>query len=414
MRFLLPVLLVLALPATAAAQAIAPATGAATAVSTDSATLNATVDSGSMFRFEYGTSSDYGLQTSDAQAGTDVGPQDVSESLGGLSEDTTYHYRVLAWPSGDPSQTAYGRDRTFHTLALPGATTGPIQDLRSDGTTLTGRVDPNRSATTWYFEWGRTKDYGQQTPETSAGRGSTSVPVSYVLNGLQPNATYHFRTVAINAAGIRRGTDRAFRTRRGPAGITVGPLIRHVRFGRATTIRGVVSGAGLSGLRVALQMQPFPFSAPFARIGDSVGVRKDGSFELVSRPLQISARLRVVTRSTPPVLSPEVTAFAKLLVGAGKQRMSRHRYRIQGSVTPHVKGAKVSIQRRKGKRWVFVHRTRTSAIGHGRIGYRFVLRQTRDARKYRTIVSPRNAAYSHGTSRTITVPALRPHRRVRH
>jgi hypothetical protein len=75
-----------------------------------------------------------------------------------------------------------------------------------------------------------------------------------------------------------------------------------------------------------------------------------------------------------------------------------------------VRGAKVSVQRRKGKRWAFVHRTKTASIGRGRVGYRVTLRQARGARRYRVVVRPRDAAYAHGTSRTITVPGFRRHR----
>jgi phosphodiesterase/alkaline phosphatase D-like protein len=39
-------------------------------------------------------------------------------------------------------------------------------------------------------------------------------PVAVILKGLRPNATYHYRLIAINAAGASRGRDRTFRTGR--------------------------------------------------------------------------------------------------------------------------------------------------------------------------------------------------------
>jgi hypothetical protein len=409
---LLALLLCALLPAAASAQALAPTAGtrAATAITSDSATVHATINPNGQptsYRFEYGTTTQYGLQTADQSAGDGVDPVDVTADLTGLSDDTVYHYRVIAWPDSDPTATVIGGDRSFRTLALPGVHTGPAHDVRSDGATLTAQVDPNRSATTWSFQWGLTTAYGQTTPAGSAGKGTTAVPVSSPISGLQPDTTYHFRIVAVSAAGTKLGGDRAFRTFLGPTGVTLAVPIRHVRYGRTTSIDGVVQGTGITGLRVGLEAEPFPFVAPFAPFGDSVPIRRDGSFHLVSGPLQISSRLRVVTRTNPPVASQPITAFAGLIVGASKQPLAGNRYRIQGSVTPHVRGAKVSIQRRKGARWTSVHRTKTSSLGRGRVGYRFVVSQWRKPQHFRVVVRPRTAAYAHGTSRTLTVPAVR-------
>jgi hypothetical protein len=408
----LAILLCAALAPAAPAQTLGPdaSTGSATDVTGDSATANATVDPGGQpahFRFQYGTSTAYGMQTADQPVPAGSGPQDVTAALSGLSGNTLYHYRVVAWWDATPDDKVVGADSTFRTLAVPGATTGTAVDTRPDGTTLTGRVDPNRVATAWYFEWGETTAYGQRTPAADAGHGPSSVPVSFVLNGLKANTVYHFRTVATNEAGVTRAGDRAFRTFRGPTGITLAAPVRKVRYGRVTAIDGVVQGTGIDGLRVALETEPFPFRDPFAPIGDSVVVHKDGSFELISPPLQITTRMRVVARTTPAVFSGPVTAFAQLLVRVGTERMTRHRYRIAGRVTPNVRGAKVSIQRRKGARWVSVRRTRTVSIGHGRVGYRAVIRQVRKPQHYRVIVRPRKPDYALGTSRTFRVPGTR-------
>ena len=74
------------------------------------------------------------------------------------------------------------------------------------------------SETEWHFEWGRTKSYGNRTPERSAGHGGSAVTVASTLSGLVPNTTYHVRMVATNDAGIKRGRDRGFRTLRQPSG----------------------------------------------------------------------------------------------------------------------------------------------------------------------------------------------------
>jgi hypothetical protein len=409
------IVLAAALPATASGQAItgpSADTSPATDITTDSATLHAAIDSNGQpttYRFEYGTTSTYGSQTAEQPTSGGFGPEDATAAVTGLAEGTVYHFHVVAWPDSDPTAVVDGGDRSFRTLALPGAATTAARETSSSGTTMTGKVDPNRLPTTWYFEWGTTKSYGQQTPVTDAGKGSSAFQVRYALTGLAPNTSYHFRLVAQNAAGVRRGDDRVARTRRGPTGITVGAPVRNVRYGRGVTINGVVQGTGIDGLRVALELTPFPFLAPFAAIGDAVPIRRDGSFSLVSPPLQISTRLRVVTRTTPSVQSSAVTALARLVVGAGTRRIGRRRYAIEGGVAPHVRGAKVTVQRLRGKRWVAVRRTRAAEVGHGRIGYSAVVPQVRHVQQYRVLVRPPSAAYALGTSRTITVPGVRHH-----
>jgi hypothetical protein len=113
----------------------------------------------------------------------------------------------------------------------------------------------------------------------------------------------------------------------------------------------------------------------------------------------------VVTRSTPVVTSPVVTARVSLLVRAKAVRIDRRRYRIQGNVTPDVKGAKVKVQLRKGRRWVSVHRTKTSR-SHGRVGYKVTVRRASKARKYRVVVTPRDASYARSTSNSVKVPRV--------
>ena len=89
-------------------------TGSATSVSGSSAVLNGTVSPGGLtttYYFEYGTTTAYGLATAGRTTGADVS---ASETVGGLSADTTYHYRLVATNS---SGTGYGPDRSFQTTA---------------------------------------------------------------------------------------------------------------------------------------------------------------------------------------------------------------------------------------------------------------------------------------------------------
>jgi hypothetical protein len=76
--------------------------------------------------------------------------------------------------------------------------------------TLTGTVNPASQATTYYFEYGTTTNYGQETASASAGAGTADVPVTAQLSGLSTAAVYHYRLVAVSPGGTALGADQIF------------------------------------------------------------------------------------------------------------------------------------------------------------------------------------------------------------
>jgi hypothetical protein len=79
------------------------------------------------------------------------------------------------------------------------------------GATLNGTVDQNGAATTYKFEYGKTKLYGKSTPVTSV-TGIGAIPVSNLVVGLEPMTTYHFRVSATNSSGTTVSEDMLFET----------------------------------------------------------------------------------------------------------------------------------------------------------------------------------------------------------
>jgi hypothetical protein len=401
------------LPASALAQTSSTpptaATQTATPVGMNTATVRGAVDPNGQlvnYRFEYGTTTAYGLQTFDGTVEPGDDPVPVSASLSGLTADTVYHYHVVAWPADDPDAKVFGGDRTFHTVTLPTVATNSARGLGPNGVTLDGKADPNRSPTTVTFQWGPTKNYGNTTAPVDVGRGSSAVEVSAVLGGLTPNTTYHFRIVATNAAGAKPGRDRGFRTLRQPTGITLNPPAATVGFDDSTTITGQVLGNGINGIRVALERTPFPFRAPFTTAGSVVTAAPDGTFRIPTPPLLVATRFHVVTRTTLQAVSPDVTVAPEMIVGAVAQRRDARRYSITGAVTPHVRGAKVTVQRKVGRKWRSAKRTRTKRLGRGRVGYEVVVRRRAKPQRYRALVTPRNGAYAQTTTRAVKVPRV--------
>lgn len=96
--------------------------------------------------------------------------------------------------------------------SAPAVTTGSTSDLGQSRATLSGTVNPNGQATTYYFQYGTTTSYGTQTSPASVGSGSTPVGVHQAIFGLSPNTTYHYRLVAQSSAGTTDGADQTLTT----------------------------------------------------------------------------------------------------------------------------------------------------------------------------------------------------------
>ena len=98
-------------------------------------------------------------------------------------------------------------------IAGPGTNGSYTQSVTADTAQLQGGVYPNGSDTTYWWEYGTTTSYGQQTATTDAGAGSAPQSVTGFLTGLQPATTYHYRLVAQNSAvGTEYGYDFTFTT----------------------------------------------------------------------------------------------------------------------------------------------------------------------------------------------------------
>jgi hypothetical protein len=135
---------VLALVAPAwAASAPSVTTGPATSVTPTTATLNGTVKpngSGTTYFFQYGTTTNYRSGSSPASAGSGTRGVHVSASLSGLSGNTRYHYRLVAFNSRGIS---HGQDRTFKTPPIPTtAGIGVVQNpvVFGDAVVISGRL----------------------------------------------------------------------------------------------------------------------------------------------------------------------------------------------------------------------------------------------------------------------------------
>jgi hypothetical protein len=82
----------------------------------------------------------------------------------------------------------------------------------TDSATITGQVNPNGSAATYWVEYGTSPAYGQTTPVRNLTAGDQPVNVLENLTGLGPETPYYFRMVANNTNGDGSSLDEAFTT----------------------------------------------------------------------------------------------------------------------------------------------------------------------------------------------------------
>ena len=179
------------------------------------------------YYFEWGTDQSYG-HTTPAPPGTDAGSglglTPLSASLGELTPQTEYHFRVVA---SNAEGTTFGQDQSFSSLStVSQLRTEPATSVTRTSAQLNGSFVGNGEDTHYYFEWGTDQSYGHTTPAppgTDAGSGLGLTPLSASLGGLTPQTEYHFRVVASNAKGTTLGPDRRFSSQPSVAGVTTGP-----------------------------------------------------------------------------------------------------------------------------------------------------------------------------------------------
>ena len=296
------------------------------------------------------------------------------------------------------------------TAAAPGVTTGGAQAIESGAATLTGSVDPNGEATTYYFEYGTTRRYGSRTADAAAGSGANARRVEVRVEGLAPNTLHHYRLVASNPSGVRSGADRTFRTRRQPLGLQISAAPNPVAFGFPSTIAGALTGTGNANRQVVLQQRPFPFTAEFADMGNPIVTDANGAFSFPVLPLPGTTQFRARTVQPDNVFSGvlQLGVAARISTQVSRRTVRRYkRTRFFGTVTPAREGAPFEIQRKTGTgRWLVVTRGFTTEGTDTSSRFSRRVRVTRTA-KYRVLVHMVDGPIVSGFGREVGVAVRR-------
>jgi hypothetical protein len=141
----------------------------------------------------------------------------VSELLPGAT------YTVCLLVRNTAGETAVGSPVTFTTLAsAPLIEESSVSDVASSSATLSAKIDPRGSETTYRFEYGTSGAYGSQipVPDGIVGSGPAGVTVSAHPQDLTPSTEYHYRVLALVASKSETvpGSDGTFTTQ--PSGST--------------------------------------------------------------------------------------------------------------------------------------------------------------------------------------------------
>jgi hypothetical protein len=282
------------------------------------------------------------------------------------------------------------------TSQKPAVDTGTAIDLGYASATLTGSVDPRRTATYYYFQYGPTDAYGLQTPLSEAGAGDAALAVKVALTGLSPLTIYHYRLVAVSPVGTAFGVDRSLRTMKVPLSLAIVASPDPVLFGGPISIQGTLSGTGNVNREVVLQSNAFPFTAGFADVGNPELTSSTGGFSFVLLNLDLTSQFRVLTTTAPAVISPVVTENVAVVISAAHApTRHRNRVRIYGTVTPAENGMSVRIARLKHGREVVAASAVLQPDGPNRSSYRAVVhRHEGFYLVYAAIAGAQSAAYS--------------------
>jgi uncharacterized delta-60 repeat protein len=94
----------------------------------------------------------------------------------------------------------------------PAASTLKVDGITGDGAHITGTVNANGTASSWWLEYGPTTTYGSKTAPVAVGATTNDVDVGVTLTGLRSGTLYHVRFVISNSIGTTPGDDLTFTT----------------------------------------------------------------------------------------------------------------------------------------------------------------------------------------------------------
>ena len=208
---------VMSFKTSSAGQPPAVSTGVASSITSNSAILGGTVNPNgvdTLYWFVLAvTGASASAQPQPIKFELSAGNQAISVSvpISGLAPNTPYTFQIVASSGAGTSAGNYGTFTTNASGQATSVTTGSTLNITSSSTTISGTINPNGKNTQYWFVYGEspTLNFAVKTSKLPAGSGSTPVPVSANLAGLQPG-TYYYQLQALSSGGSINGSILSF------------------------------------------------------------------------------------------------------------------------------------------------------------------------------------------------------------
>jgi FG-GAP-like repeat/Glycosyl hydrolases family 16 len=205
-----------------------------------------------------------------------------------------------------PDEIVVDYARVWQHPVPPSATTAPPTAVQFRRATLNGTVNPNGFDTHDYFQYGTSTSYGSTTGEVDAGSGTSAVGASATITGLEPNTTYHYRTVATNAGGTTYGGDGVLTTA-GP------PVITLARPSEASMTLSWTASANAVSYTIMRNGVAVQTTTSLTYMDSKLHAATFYRYEVVANEESESAGSTTITRATTPLstLATDVNADGK-------------------------------------------------------------------------------------------------------
>ncbi len=185
-------------------------------ITSSSATISAYINpngDATSYRFLWGTSEN-NLSNSSGYFQLSAGTTNVhvEYDITGLSQNTTYYFRIVASNSVDAT---WSITKSFTTtqVSKPSVMTYNATNVTSNSATLSGSINPNGTSAAYTFWWGTDPNSLTNHHDlVSLPEGTSYVDVEYNLTGLSPNTTYYYNLSAVNVVNSSWGATRSFTT----------------------------------------------------------------------------------------------------------------------------------------------------------------------------------------------------------
>ncbi len=144
---------------------------------------------------------EHSIPCTEGNALSGSGPLPVTATISGLVRGSSYHFRLSSKNAN--GYVERGKDKTLTAQGMPKLANEYVTDVNTDSALVHAQVNPESGPTESFVEFGKDTTYGLTgpTPAFPLPNPEEEREVLLSVTGLEPGTEYHYRVVAVNAAG---------------------------------------------------------------------------------------------------------------------------------------------------------------------------------------------------------------------